>query len=708
MAWKTYICTKCNKTLTSGNIGGPTYCIHCGGKKCLVEHDGNSKGSTGSSTSINVGSSNMGTVTIRPTANPQEQTNSSGNTTSMGTVTIRPTANPQEQTNSSGNTTSMGTVPIRPTAQPIGPTTPDDVYITRYKCNSCGYEFEAQSKDRDRHLSCRQCHSGNTTIVGTPTLVGNTNPGYASGNVGDFFEGVYDGIVGGVKDFFSGDSDRGSTSGDVSEADVMKAYRNSLYRGTMGIAESNEDNSGNLVVEGFINDQEVAKNLEELKDTSGSLPIESSPINTNVFGMPLFYNSFADPCRSVYGDTFIYDMPLVFITPGKPKVNRKLISKEGDKIMDLDEYYNESAGHEDIDDPGMFSTFGILGPKNSDDLRYMSFKSNYTEYWRYLQALTSYVHAWLISGSSSGWTVEKYDITEEFKNVYKNSDYGIPFYADRATTFSENVNNSYGTSRIADMTNEQASITREASVVGKYNGITKIISEIGNTIKNAINGLESLGESVSEFEKILTKTSHNLVKVVNGAQLNFPQIWQDSTFDRSYNLNFRFYSPYGDRWSIEKYVYTPFLALLTFALSRQDQSFSYIEPMLVRVNVPGAFEVDMGVITSMTINKGGSDNLWTSDNLPRLIEVSLEIQDLYPALTMSCRNKMYKYNKNLSSYLECMGGIRAEALSWEKLLNFKVNRFISNSILVTWDDTIKNKFEDWQYSVNSWVTDLLK
>lgn len=363
------------------------------------------------------------------------------------------------------------------------------------------------------------------------------------------------------------------------QLDVITAFENqdsgdlsnSIYGGQWGVFDGGDN----------ITEAELINTFQAMEDTSGEIT-EDVFMEENVYGMPLYYNAYADPCRSVFNDTIQYDLPLVSFIPGKPRVNRKLINTEGNKIVDLDEYYNKTDG----DTEGTGFEFGMLNPKNEGDMRYLSFQDNFGEYWKYAQFLTSYVHNWLIASQSEGHKIQKYNFSGEMKNA-RTGRFGLSFYADRSTSVSETASNSYGSSRVAEMVNERSTTTREASMVGKYNNFqeftTKIAETIGSTIEGATSGIESL----KSFEGILTKTANSLMKVVNGAQLDFPDLWQDSRFDKSYSLSFRFYSPYGDRASIEKFVYTPFLALLALVLPRQDQAFSYVEPFLVKVDSPG-------------------------------------------------------------------------------------------------------------------------
>jgi hypothetical protein len=74
----------------------------------------------------------------------------------------------------------------------------------------------------------------------------------------------------------------------------------------------------------------------------------------------------------------------------------------------------------------------------------------------------------------------------------------------------------------------------------------------------------------------------------------------------------------------------------------------------------GAFNVDMGIITSMSVEKGGS-HAWTVDGIPSAIEVNLDIQDLYEAMAITkSDSSVFKYetmnNTALMDYIaNCCG-----------------------------------------------------
>lgn len=550
-------------------------------------------------------------------------------------------------------------------------------------------EYENNSH-RDNSSTKKEGESSTTSSTNTDSASPNdtTTSNTSSWAPGGLFEGaatfgVSNMIANALKIFKpgtneelkEGEVDDYMLGGEYSKDSILKY---SMYGGAFGTS-------------GKEGDTELQAKLDAaFNDTSGTL--KDNPLDRNILGLPLCYNSLADPNREVFCNTIMYDAPLIFITPGKPKMNKKLIDASGDKIIDLNDYYERVDGG-GTDDP---RGFGILGPKDSGDLRYLNFSKNYSEYWKYVQLLCSTVWSWIVATDPTSKLIERFDFTAEFKESFNNS--GVCFYSDKSTSVSESNTNTYGTSKIADQVNGSQSTTREASLLGNYGNLTEWTNAVYQNTASLVKDAGTALDSLKSFEAILTKTANSFVKVVNGAQLDFPEVWQDSTFDRSYSLSFRFYSPYGDRRSIFKYVYVPFLALLAFSLPRQDQAFSYVEPFLVRVFSPGWINIDCGVITQLAINKGGSDGLWTVDGLPQIIEVTATVQDLYPSLRMAATDKMMKYNSNMCMYLETMAGIRVDQFHGWRAFKSWMNRKISNSWLFTIDDKIENWFSDTMYN----------
>jgi hypothetical protein len=194
------------------------------------------------------------------------------------------------------------------------------------------------------------------------------------------------------------------------------------------------------------------------------------------------------------------------------------------------------------------------------------------------------------------------------------------------------------------------------SLSGTWAGIKSIKSD--GLILGALQTATGL---VSDTQKFLTEKDNGAVMqsfaTTNGMKVVYPELWSDSTYMKSVNINFEFISPYGDPLSVFQYVMVPFCALLCFAMPRQAADNGYVSPFFVRADIPGYFTSDLAMITDFTWTKGGESNLWTKDGLPRAISGSLTIQDLYPYLSMTKRFSFLSANPNYTVFLNNLAGL---------------------------------------------------
>ena len=85
------------------------------------------------------------------------------------------------------------------------------------------------------------------------------------------------------------------------------------------------------------------------------------------------------------------------------------------------------------------------------------------------------------------------------------------------------------------------------------------------------------------------------------------------------------------------------------------------------------FNIDMGIITEMTFNKG-KEGSWTKDALPTVVDVSFTIQDLYSSMGISSTQHMFKghtlQNVAEMDYVANLCGININEPDSLKMANF--------------------------------------
>lgn len=396
--------------------------------------------------------------------------------------------------------------------------------------------------------------------------------------------------------------------------------------------------------------------ITEITVASNESQIEKMMMHTmnGVEGLPYQFLSSVD-CRlegseigAKYAEKIISRLPLLFLVPCKQ--------------VFMDDY-------DDSDKSNVLSMLtGAVEPSSDlvskDGGRYYSVDYDYATYYKYLNCMLSAVAHYMgiynktikINGKKSklGTFAWQNELSDDFK-AYFSSQQNVVFYLDGLNQVSESYSNSTTESSLASTLNSYSDNINEIRfLVGNnskvMNGLTDAASSVTSVISSALQGISAL-DGVSG---ILSGLSKNGVKtVLNGGKIVFPQIWNDSSFDRSYSIDIKLRSPDHDSVSIFLNIIKPYCRLLCLTLPRlmEDDPNGYNSPFLVKAYSKGIFNIDMGIIESMSVTKG-AECCWNDDGLPTQIDISLSIRDLYSSLAMSGFDDSIKNITKNTSYMD--------------------------------------------------------
>ena len=146
---------------------------------------------------------------------------------------------------------------------------------------------------------------------------------------------------------------------------------------------------------------------------------------------------------------------------------------------------------------------------------------------------------------------------------------------------------------------------------------------------------------------------------MKGSNILFPELWQNSHYNKSYNVTINLVSPYGDKESLYLNILVPLMHILVLGLPRQSTANSFSHPFLVKAFSKGWFSCEMGIVDSIQIDKGGSGEAWTIDGLPSEMKVTLGVKDLYSNLMITPTTKpgLFFENQGMIDFLAVMCGI---------------------------------------------------
>ena len=447
---------------------------------------------------------------------------------------------------------------------------------------------------------------------------------------------------------------------------------------------------------------------------------------SGVFGLPYQFLPTADP-RIVttnrngeavksphyigyeYANKIIERIPLLFLAPGRPAFLTKYNKAERQTII------------------GSLIEKGVLGNIESfgDQLdkllekggRYYTFEYKHSEYYQYVNPLcrAAAIYLGIQDLKLPGFETTLNKLNWEFytttgiRSIANFGNYrAVPFYVDAETNISENWSNSTQASQLSSTINGISDMAKEINFMlgmgGTALGLDSVVDADMATNKQNLQDLTDKLIHSSAGSFLSNLTSH-VSTLAAGGRMYFPEIWADSQFSRTYSCHFKFMSPDPSNLSVYLNVLVPLIHLMGLVgpQTLDGNVNAYSSPFLVRAIYKGMFNVDTGIITSMSVNKGG-DCQWTKNGIPTSIEVDIEIKDLYNvmAITPTTSDLICSYdtlnNTALMDYIANLCGIniykpeiRRTIEMWYTInLQNKVGDFFQTDIWGKIQDKVQN------------------
>lgn len=385
-----------------------------------------------------------------------------------------------------------------------------------------------------------------------------------------------------------------------------------------------------------------------------------------LWGMPYAFTDITDPIPGaitrdssdgqqwfygrVFTETFLSDMPVLIITAGVPSFMTQ--ASENDKELAMTAIMqNDQSKAEEI------AEYNIKG----GGLEYFTFKESMTEYYGYVNFMCRGIASFLNLGEKNR------SMSEKFKNFLLAPFLGVDLVKDPAKVDWQY----YPKRKEIDQFAGQSYANYIACYVDPNSGGGESLSN--STTQSILSGINSLSDKSRDMgfmfahlsgtdakmfsddvnEKLTKDFAQDAMKdsnfsnrfnamikssaavLKNGGKMVFPEIWSDSSYQKSFSINAGFHSPYGDPMSIFLHVLVPFVHLFCLAAPRQLGVNGIMSPFLVRAYIKGEFSCSMGIIDSFSFKKGGPGDAWSIDSLPLTIEVDMSIAELYSSISIS-------------------------------------------------------------------------
>lgn len=482
--------------------------------------------------------------------------------------------------------------------------------------------------------------------------------------------------------------------------------------------------------------QETANNLKLLNDKINAIlasrgtnqaTLLASNASMRLFGMPhqlLDYNdyrinSITDMGR-MFTETFVLDAPIIYIKPGTSNFLPGMSTQEKEAYLNVFASIADGSGQ-------MIQQLGdqIKQLMVGEDLRYFEFKQKYAEYKAKVNLLCRICAVFMdlhnkkvpwhygnITFGSYDWgnyifedkhftktMVEPTgnwakDALKTFINIADtladDTNAYVKFYVDASTSFSEDASNSTTQSALNSFTDQMSEMGKELSFVSGVSGINidDTLNAFTGGVDNAMQSIAKGDGAINSFLRRLTGVSSQLLA---GSNFLTPEIWNDSSYGKNYSFTINLATPYGNKFARYINLIVPLMHILGVALPTQTSANTYSAPNIVQLFAPGWFSCDMGIIDSVSIDKGGSGDAWASDGMPNELKVTISVKDLYSNLSLPDGYSISKFfnNTGLINFLMVNCGVDITSTGLSDKLSVIINMF-SNTISSLVDETIDN------------------
>lgn len=376
-----------------------------------------------------------------------------------------------------------------------------------------------------------------------------------------------------------------------------------------------------------------------------------------------------------YIETIITESPIVYLLPGKPNYLPDMDAAERDGLKNFLLGKNPDAENKSILDK-------ITGNKDS---RYFTFLTDYSTYMRYVNMLCRFAAVYMGVGDlvapgsnkaykfydwsnyryqdtymvKDGTNKSMFDLSELKTDMYEamfgNYQY-TQFYVDPSSSFSESANNNTTDSKLAGLFDSAEGVIKEVAFLTN----SMALNNVDKVRESFASGMSSIADKmkVNSNENFFSRLLDMSSTVMSGSNIIFPQLWGDAAYNKSYNITINLASPYGDKESVFLNIIVPLMHILAMTLPRQTTANSYASPFLVKAFAKGWFSCEMGIIDSISIEKGEQGS-WSVNGLPTVMRINLSIKDLYSNMMVTPNSSpdLFFQNQGMLDFLAVTCGV---------------------------------------------------
>lgn len=237
---------------------------------------------------------------------------------------------------------------------------------------------------------------------------------------------------------------------------------------------------------------------------------------------------------------------------------------------------------------------------------------------------------------------------------------------------SDQFTNEYGQNFLSKIGDVASGALRDITQISGGQSASDLLGEMTQAFKKSgIPGSEAIGGAAQQLGKkgkgalsagltelpgVNADAAGKMVdRMLSGARIDFPQTWQNSGYETSYSLTVKLYNPSpGSLEATRRFIIGPLAAILLLGLPRSKGLGTFQWPFFHKVKCRGLFNLSPGVITNISVIKGGDQQQIAHNQRPGLVDVRIELASLYSSLIANEEGDNISSRPTLKDYLQSM------------------------------------------------------
>lgn len=433
--------------------------------------------------------------------------------------------------------------------------------------------------------------------------------------------------------------------------------------------------------------QGVDKDYHKIAATKNMTLDSAIDGSVRLFGLPhqfLPYNDVRISQKSklgrLFAETTVLEAPSIFLKPGTSKFLPGMSEEEKKDFVNIISSWGKSDSAKEL------ITQRIQGSAGDDPIKYFEHKNAFSDYMRRVNMIARTMAIFLKIDKepvpwAKGVTFGLYDWRYyKFKSMYvdnephltenlnsdKHSSVGqfidetmttlhdaimndyeyIQFFIDAGGSFSESASNSTQASFIDGALSSLEGMAKELYTLAGVTGLETLSDLPNEMMSSADSFIQSTFDGDGEISTFLRRLTGNAKQIISGGNFIVPEIWSDSAYAKSYSFTIPLSTPYGNVMSWYINIAVPLAHILAMALPHHLTANTYKMPYLIKGFSPGWFNIEMGIIESITIEKGGNGDAWNAKGLCNEMKITVSIKDLYSTLSVPATYKPAEFMNN--------------------------------------------------------------